>query len=180
MRLHGFWLAAAAMLGGCGSGGGGGEPGAEATAAGGAGDRMEQAALAQGVIPDPDGGTLVGSWARDTDRLCVVDAPAGSPHPVPAGEQRIGIVTDFGDGQGCTASGSVLRRGAQLRVTLERCRFVAKLEAGHIVFPGELSSACNRFCRGRASLTGLDVEQQSESASEASMLRSRSGRSVCT
>lgn len=149
----------------------------QAAADGGAsaGERIERAARGQGIVPDPQTGRLTGVWARDADRMCVVDGGSDGP----AGAQRIGIVTDFGDGQGCIAQGTIGREGERLRIMLGRCRFDARLDAGRVVFPDTVPPACARLCRGRASLAGLDMAQQSMSASEAAMLRSRGGRMPC-
>jgi hypothetical protein len=135
------------------------------------GARLEAAAVVQGLVADPAATTLVGAWARDTDRACVVDGEGGV--------QRIGIVSDYGEGQGCSGSGEVSRQNERLRVTIGACRFAARFEGDRIEFPGELPPACDTLCRGRASLAGFAVERQSESASEAAMLRGRGGRKLC-
>ncbi|MDP1026445.1 hypothetical protein Q5H91_04410 [Sphingomonas sp. KR1UV-12] len=136
-----------------------------------AGARLEAAAIAQGLVHDPAAATLVGAWARDTDRACVVEGVGGV--------QRIGIVSDYGDGQDCSATGIVERKGERLRVTLGECRIDATFDGERIVFPGEVPPACTSLCRGRASLAAFAVERQSESASEAATLRGRGGRRLC-
>lgn len=136
------------------------------------GARLEAAAVAQGLVIDPARATLAGSWARDTDRLCVV-GPEG-------GEQRIGAVIDYGEGQGCSGGGAVRRSGDRLRVDLGgECRFDARFDGERIVFPADVPSACALFCRGRASLAALNVERLSDSASEAATLRGRDGETLC-
>jgi hypothetical protein len=136
-----------------------------------AGARLENAAVAEGLVVDPARMVLAGSWARDTDRLCVV-GPA-------AGVQRIGVLVDYGEGQGCSASGTVRRSGERLRVDLGACRIEARFEGGRIVFPSEVPAACQGLCTGRASLAALEVEQLSASESEAATLRGRNGRVLC-
>ncbi len=134
------------------------------------GSRLEAAAVTQGLVSDPNGGTPVGSWANDSDRLCV--APA-------AQELRLGASVDYGEGQGCVASGTAERRGDRLRVSFGACRFEAAYDGDRITFPAELPSACERFCTGRASLSALTVARLSESASEAAALRTAGGRPLC-
>ena len=134
------------------------------------GARLEQAAIARGLVPDPRRGALHGSWASDTDRLCIV--PAGQA-------TRIGASIDYGEGQGCAASGDVERDGTSLRVRFGDCRFDASYDGERITFPPTLPPACERLCSGRASLTALTVEQVSQSVSEAAMLRGPNGRMLC-
>lgn len=134
------------------------------------GARLEAAAVARGLVPDPASGSLFGSWASESDRLCIV--PAGSG-------MRIGARIDYGEGQGCAASGTVERDGASVRVQFGNCRFDAAYDGERITFPPSLPPACERLCAGRASLTALTVERLSESVSEAAMLRAPDGKLLC-
>ncbi len=136
------------------------------------GGKLEAAALAQGLVPDPGAPTL-GAWARDTDRVCVVRGKAG-------GEQRIGALVDYGEGQGCAASGTVTRTGGRLDVHFGACRMTATFDGARIVFPPEVPGACDRLCVGRASLAALSVDRQSGSESEAATLRTPGGRALCS
>lgn len=134
------------------------------------GARLEAAAVARGLVSDPNGGTPVGSWANESDRVCVVPAGPGL---------RLGASIDYGEGQGCAASGTAERRGDRLRVSFGACRFDAGYDGDRIVFPAELPAACDRYCTGRASLTALTVTRLSDSASEAASLRAANGRLLC-
>lgn len=134
------------------------------------GGRLEAAAVARGLTPDVRAGSLPGVWASDTDRLCVVPA---------AGGLRIGASVDYGDGQGCAASGSVERAGDRLRVRFGACRFDARFDGERISFPPGLPDGCERFCSGRASLSAVAVERLSESASEAAAMRGPNGKPLC-
>jgi hypothetical protein len=134
------------------------------------GAALERAAIARGLVSDPKAGSLTGSWASEADRLCVV--PAG-------GSTRIGVSIDYGDGQGCAAKGSVERDGESLAIAFGECRVQATFDGERIVFPAALPAACDRVCTGRASLSALTVERLSESASEASTLRSARGELLC-
>ncbi|MFS0770924.1 hypothetical protein [Sphingomonas sp. 1P08PE] len=159
----------ALLLAGCG--GGAGNDTVPAAESGSAGARLEEAAVAQGLVPDPAATTLAGAWARDTDRACIVDGAGGV--------QRIGILSDYGDGQDCSGAGVLERRGERLRITIGECRIDARFDGERIIFPGEVGSACAALCRGRASLAAFAVERQSDSASEAATLRGRDGRRLC-
>ncbi|WP_425229904.1 hypothetical protein [Sphingomonas sp.] len=134
------------------------------------GSRLEAAARARGLVSDPAASSPVGSWANDSDRLCV--APA-------AGSLRFGVSVDYGDGQRCGASGNAERRGDRLRISFGDCRFEARFEGDRIGFPAELPAACDRYCTGRASLTALTVERLSGAASEAQAVRGADGHLLC-
>lgn len=157
------WLPMLLLLG-CGS-----EP--QTAAPDTAGARLEAAAEQAGLVVDPAAATLVGSWARDTDRLCVT----------PRGRDRfgVGVLIDYGPGQGCVASGTVRRRGDRLTVDLGACAFDAHFDGERIAFPAELPAACDRLCTGHATLAALSVEHLSTASSEAETLRAPGGRLLC-
>jgi hypothetical protein len=157
-------LAACALLllAGCHSA----QPGTGATA----GDQLEAAAVASGLVIDPATRSLTGSWARDTDRACIVPARDNS---------RIGVVIDYGEGQNCAGRGTVRRAGDGLDIRLGDCRIRAAFDGDRITFPGSVPQACERLCTGRASLAALTVDRLSDSASEAAMLRAADGRLLC-
>ncbi|MEG3082263.1 hypothetical protein U1707_01285 [Sphingomonas sp. PB2P12] len=134
-----------------------------------AGARLEAAARIAGIVPDPNA-PLQGSWARDTDRVCVVGTEKTS---------RIGVSIDYGEDQGCAASGTVERSGGALKLAFGACTFAAQFDGDRIVFPAEMPEACESLCTGRASLAALTVDRISESRSEASTLRSTSGKLLC-
>ena len=135
-----------------------------------AGDRLEAAAQAAGLVADP-GGPLVGAWGRETDRVCVA--------PGESGATRIGALVDYGEGQGCAASGTLTRSGEKVSVRFGECRIDARFDGERLTFPPELPSACDRLCTGRASLAALSVERLGASASEAATLRAPDGTLLC-
>ncbi|WP_241215019.1 hypothetical protein [Sphingomonas sp. S-NIH.Pt15_0812] len=131
------------------------------------GAKLEAAATEAGLVPDPKRRAIEGAWALDTDRLCIVG-------------QRIGVAIDYGEGQSCSASGTVQRDGETLKVTLgNACRFDAQFDGERIRFPTTLPAECEQLCLGRASLAALTVEQQSGSQAEAATLRGRGGKFLC-
>ena len=138
-------------------------------AADSAGARLEAAAETAGIVPDPNA-PLQGSWARDTDRVCVIGTEKTA---------RIGVSVDYGEDQGCAASGTVERSGDALKLAFGTCRFDAKFDGDRIVFPAEVPEACESLCTGRASLAAVTVDRISESQSEASTLRSSAGKLLC-
>lgn len=134
---------------------------------------LETAAIAAGVIPDPDSADITGLYARDTDRVCVVPAQLNF---------RIGAFVDYGPAQSCSASGTATRSGELLHVKFdgaEGCEFDARYEGDRIRFPGEVPPACAKLCTGRASFAALDGELLSNSLSEAQAMRNAKGKLLC-
>ena len=154
------WLAL--LLGGCGS-----DSGSNAQA-----PTLESAAIQRGLIADPANTDVVGLYARDTDRLCVV--PEGSNY-------RAGVSIDYGEGVACSAGGSVARVGNALRFVLGggECAFNARFDGARVSFPARLPAACAALCTGRASLAALNVDRLSNALSEAAAMRDARGRLPC-
>lgn len=137
-----------------------------------AGPALEDAAVARGLVPDPDAAPLTGLFARDADRLCLREG----------GDARaiVGISIDYGAGNGCSARGTAQRNGDGLTLDLgEACRFDAEYDGEIVRFPGALPDGCADLCRGNASLAGMATERLSHSAGEVAAFRDRRGRFPC-
>lgn len=132
---------------------------------------LEQAAIARGLIPDPDHSDIVGLYARDTDRVCVVaDGLA----------YKVGASVDYGDNIGCTAAGEAARSGTTLSIDFgDDCRIAAKFEGDRLVFPAEVPRACAKRCTRRATFGALEVDRVSTLASEAATMRDAKGATPC-
>lgn len=131
---------------------------------------LEQSAVRRGLIVPDGGGSIIGLFSREGDRVCVVGGDT----------LRIGVVSDSGTGGNCSAAGSVRQDGERLAVDLgDGCRFDASFDGRRIRFPGAVPEACAARCSGRASLVGIEVERVSEAASEAATLRDPRGRALC-
>lgn len=135
---------------------------------------LESAAIARGLVRDPDDSDIAGLYARDTDRLCIV--AAGTSY-------RVGAFVDYGDGITCSGAGTVERSGDALRIALgagdAACRFDARFDGDTIRFPGAMPAACERQCAQRASYAGLEVARMSDSAAEAAAMRDAAGKRLC-
>ena len=136
---------------------------------------LESAAIERGLVRDPADTDLTGLYARDTDRVCVVQD---------RDTYRIGAFVDYGDGLSCTGTGTVTRAGETLAVTLKgrngvTCSFDARFAGDRITFPANVPAECAKFCGPRASFAALDVERLSGSAAEARALRSAEGKRLC-
>ncbi|WP_312488176.1 hypothetical protein [Sphingomonas sp.] len=149
-------------------------PGAESTD-NMAGERLEAASIAAGLVADPATVPLDGIWARDSDRICIL--PASETRGDAA--RRIGVLVDYGEGQGCVGRGTLARSGRTLDIDLDGCRFAARLDGDGIQFPASVPAACNALCSGRASLSALNVERVSASVAEAQALRGPNGTALC-
>ena len=132
---------------------------------------LETAAIQRGLLPDPVSADPVGLYARDTDRLCIVEGKGG---------YRVGLTTDFGEGIAC--NGSAIGALSGDRVTLkfsEECQVEAAFRGDRITLPGKVPDGCKTLCRGRASLAGVDVSRLSNSGSEARAMRGANGKLLC-
>lgn len=135
--------------------------------------RLEEAAIARGLVRDPENSEVAGLYARDTDRLCIV--PEGFGY-------RIGATLEYGGGISCSASGTVSRVGEMLTIEFGdggTCSFEARYDGEQIRFPGELPDGCAAFCSGRASFEGLAVPRLSDSIAEAEAMRDARERLLC-
>ena len=135
------------------------------------GAKLEAAAVRAGLVPDPERASLVGYWARGSDRVCIVVGEGG--------RERIGVLIDYGEGNGCVASGTVRRSGSRLSIDFGRCRVEAQFDGERISFPAEVDGDCARLCAGNATLDAFSVERVSESETEARGLRTPAGRPLC-
>ncbi len=139
---------------------------------GGATD-LETAAIRRGLVRDPGHVSIAGAYARGSDRLCIV--PAGVAH-------RIGIVIDYGEDNGCRATGTGRRTGDGLELALGpqgTCRFTARYDGNHLALPGALPDTCTQLCTGRAALAGTQFVRLGESIAEARAMRDSRGRLLC-
>lgn len=140
-----------------------------------AGDKLEAAGIAAGLVADPAAAPLDGVWSRDSDRMCIIPHGRDTSHAT----RRIGVVLDYGEGQGCVAAGTLERSGPALKVVFGACRFTAHFDGDGIRFPAVLPGACGALCSGRATLSALTVERVSASLAEARTLRGPNGMTLC-
>ncbi len=134
---------------------------------------LETAAIERGLVRDPRDTEVAGLYARDTDRLCVVEDDVG---------YRVGAFVDYGAGITCSGSGRLTRVANRLHVDFGEqtgCSFDARFEGDRIVFPGQVPDGCAALCTGRASFAGMDMTLLSESRAEAAALRDSRGKLMC-
>ena len=135
---------------------------------------LESAAVERGMVRDPRDTDIAGLYARDTDRVCIVQGDDG---------YRIGAFVDYGDKITCSGSGNVTRVGDKLHIQLgadaDGCSFDARFDGDKLYFPGNVPDGCAKLCARRASYAGLEVSRLSESAAEARAMRDPQGRVLC-
>lgn len=136
---------------------------------------LESAAIERGLVRDPADRDVIGLYARDTDRVCIVKQGSG---------YRVGAFADYGDGSSCSGNGSATRSGETLSIRLRSkdrasCAFDAKFDGERLTFPANLPGECASLCGPRATFAALEVERLSESSAEAMALRSAEGRRLC-
>jgi hypothetical protein len=135
---------------------------------------LESAAIERGMVRDPADTNIAGLYARDTDKVCVVEDESG---------YKIGAFVDYGDRITCSGSGRVTRVGERLHVQLgadaDGCSFDARFDGDKIYFPGSVPDGCAKLCARRASYAGLEVSRLSESAAEARAMRDPQGKVLC-
>lgn len=132
---------------------------------------LESAAIERGLVRDPDATAIVGLYARDTDRVCIVPDGRGL---------RIGAFVDYGDDVTCSGAGSLTRSGERLRVDLGAgCAFDARYDGERIGFPAAMPAACANLCAKRASFAALEAVRLSDSQSEARAMRDADHKLLC-
>ena len=156
-------LALPLLLAGCGRE-------ADQPAAANAGVALEQAAIARGIVADPAKVDPVGLYGSESDKVCVV--PAGDGY-------RVGASVDYGEGQGCFATGTASGRGTLDVRFADACRLEVRVEGDRVTFPATLSAGCDRFCTGRASLAAVTADRISASATEAASAVTAAGAKLC-
>lgn len=145
-------------------------PSADATELSTAPD-LESAAIERGLVRDPASRDIVGLYARDTDRLCIV--PDGSGY-------RGAAYVDYGEGIACSGRGRVTRDDDRLRLSLgEGCTIEAAFDGETITFPAQVPEGCRALCTSRASFAALSVGRLSASVAEAAAMLDGRGRLGC-
>lgn len=150
----------ALLLAGCGGG--------EADTRNAAGEALEAAAIARGVVADPASATFAGAYGRGADRVCVNGT-------------AIGIDASYGEEIACTARGTANRDGERVAITLGSggCAFDARFDGDQLLLPGQLPDACAAFCDAPASLAGLAVDRLSAAPAETLAMRGSDGTALC-
>ena len=123
--------------------------------------RLEQAAVAAGVIPDAGSVRLSGSFVRRSelgeDRFCAVGSDERG--------YQVGMLAVFGPNSRCEGLGEATRDGERISIRLDSkddCRFDARFDGVEINVPGNLPDACESYCTPRARFDGVSFGRVGE------------------
>jgi len=134
---------------------------------------LDEAAIAAGILPDPDNIKLEGRFeARNdigTDKFCSIKNNDGS--------YNIGILAVFGAESICEGQGKARLDGDEVIISLDQtsrqndnnepCEFTATYDGISLQIPGILAQSCAKSCNNLASLSGTRyflVEEGNEAA----------------
>ena len=140
----------------------------------GAGSALEKAAIARGVVPDPDAVQLVGRYERrsdlGTDKFCAVASGDDS--------FRVGALAVFGGASVCEGQGEARQTGDGMLIRFDRaegCEIDAHYDGAELRFSGDIPESCAQLCSARASFAGTSYYLVEPGAAAA---RSTLGRGV--
>ncbi len=118
-----------------------------------AGARIEEQAIAKGILPDPDnlvfGGRFETRSELGTDKFCAVGNGTN--------RYNIGVLAVFGPESKCEARGTATITQEKVRIALQgegACEFDAEFDGNELRFPGKIPGTCADYCSDRASLSG--------------------------
>ena len=157
----GWVLIALALLTGCGS-----EAPRIMGGEGDAGTKLDEQAVAAGILPDHADVKFAGRYEVQsdlgTDKFCAVSESGGN--------FRIGMLAVFGPDSKCEGRGSASVRDEKILIALDGegdCTFEADFDGNELRFPGQVPRGCAGYCSPRASMSGTSyflVEQGDDKA----------------
>jgi hypothetical protein len=117
------------------------------------GSELDEAAIAAGIMPDPDEVEFAGRFETRSelgiDKFCAVTKSAR--------QFDIGFIAVSGSESKCEGQGTAAISGEKVQITLqgkEKCTFEARYDGIELRFPGSVESGCASYCTPRASLSG--------------------------
>ncbi|MFN3387717.1 MAG: hypothetical protein ACK40O_02210 [Allosphingosinicella sp.] len=123
---------------------------------------------------------LTGLWEggrtqqQQRDQMCIIDRGTG--------DVRFGIVM-WGDNlHSCSGSGSVVREGSTLRLTMEgdeACAIDARIEGETVTLPATLPAGCAYYCGARARFDGGTLTRTGTTAADAMKATDLAGDPLC-
>lgn len=139
---------------------------------------LDRAAIAAGILPDPDKAELAGAYERlselGSDRFCAV--------PKETGEYRVGFYASYGPESHCTGRGTAVVDGNTVSLTLGRtgaCKVEASFDGQILRFDGSMSERCPELCSKNAVLAGVSFPKASDDVDTALALTDRNGDKLC-
>lgn len=108
------------------------------------------------------------------NQMCVTD-PA-------AGDARFGLVVWGTGSEGCSGSGSAVRQGETLRLTMagdEPCTIDARIQGTQVAFPAALPPGCAYYCSRGARFAGTTFDKTGGTAEDAMRAEDLAGDRLC-
>lgn len=174
-----FVAAALVALSGCNG---------DATDESGPGASLEQAAIDNGVIADPDALDLAGRYGGVSgsakDRFCAVHRDGGG--------YRVGLLAAFGANTQCEGQGAAQLDGENVRLFLtggasnlshreptDDCIIEARFDGDVLQLSGRVPEGCAAYCSSRASLAGAAFVREADGDEAAHAARGRAIERLC-
>ncbi|HEX9933527.1 MAG TPA: hypothetical protein VGB08_11855 [Allosphingosinicella sp.] len=148
--------------------------GAPNSAAPASGQAASPSTPAQAVQTASLTGLYEGPAAAQRNQMCMVDRSAG--------DTRFGLVVWGAGSEGCSGSGSAVRQGNVLRLTMagdEACTIEARIEGTRVSFPPSLAPGCAYYCSRGARLAGAAFDKTGGNAGDAMRAQDLVGDPLC-
>jgi hypothetical protein len=149
----------ALLLAGCGE-----EAGSNNGAAAGAGATVQTATLT---------GLYESGPAERRNQMCVIES---------GGSARFGLVVWTGADQGCSGTGTAVRSGNVLRLTMagsEDCSIEARVEGTRLIFPPTQPPGCPYYCSPGARFAGAILDKTGGGEADARRAQDLVGGRLC-
>ena len=122
--------------------------------------------------------TLTGLYesgpAGRRNQMCVTERAAGGA--------RFGLVVWGAGSEGCSGSGSAVRQGETLRLTMagdEACTIDARIQGTQVTFPAALPAGCAYYCSRGARFAGTTLDKTGGTAEDAMRAQDLVGDRLC-
>ncbi|WOE73821.1 hypothetical protein [Alterisphingorhabdus coralli] len=144
------------------------------------GKSLDEAAIAAGIIVDPEALDLQGLYERDSgygkDRFCAIRQESG--------RYDVGVLAVFGESIQCEGRGVASLDAGNVRMTLRRdkeetCELTATFDGAMLKIAGEVADSCAALCSPRASLAGVEIPLIDNSKDAATKAKGRDIDRLC-
>jgi len=108
------------------------------------------------------------------NQMCMVERSAG--------DSRFGLVVWGAGSEGCSGSGTAVRQGETLRLTMagdEACTIEARIDGTRVTFPAALPPGCAYYCSRGAHFAGAAFDKTGGTAEDAMRAEDLVGDRLC-
>jgi hypothetical protein len=99
------------------------------------------------------------------------------------GSTRFALVVWSGAGESCSGSGTAVRTGNALRLTMagdEACTIEARIEGTRVAFPASLPAGCSYYCSRGGRLAGASFDKTGGVEADAQRAEDLAGDRLCS